>query len=235
MRTRRGFTLIELLVVIAIIAILAAILFPVFARAREKARQTSCLNNTKQIALAILMYAQDYDERMCPSRCWDFSGAGFHQYFHTLIYAYVMNHQVFVCPSETAHTSLLFPGSTTNRFGINTAPNRRVLHCTYWSGTPPVMADIRYPAETLVYTESDWTRSRDDYPGNNAWQVDVSQWHPSRFIPQRHNGGVNMAFADGHAKWHSIALDPNSTYVGPIKYTIPPRDVCWYPNGSPKY
>jgi len=59
---RRGFTLIELLVVIAIIAILAAILFPVFARAREKARQTSCLSNVKQIVLAALMYCQDYDE-----------------------------------------------------------------------------------------------------------------------------------------------------------------------------
>ena len=59
---RRGFTLIELLVVIAIIAILAAILFPVFARAREKARQTSCLSNVKQTALAMMMYAQDYDE-----------------------------------------------------------------------------------------------------------------------------------------------------------------------------
>lgn len=61
---RKGFTLIELLVVIAIIAILAAILFPVFAQAREKARQTSCLSNTKQIATSILMYAQDYDETL---------------------------------------------------------------------------------------------------------------------------------------------------------------------------
>ncbi|NLO06641.1 MAG: DUF1559 domain-containing protein [candidate division WS1 bacterium] len=66
MRTR-GFTLIELLVVIAIIAILAAILFPVFARAREKARQASCLSNAKQIGLAMLMYVQDYDE-MFPDR-----------------------------------------------------------------------------------------------------------------------------------------------------------------------
>ncbi len=62
----RGFTLIELLVVIAIIAILAAILFPVFARAREKARQTSCLSNVKQLGLGFLMYAQDYDERLLP-------------------------------------------------------------------------------------------------------------------------------------------------------------------------
>ncbi len=65
---RKGFTLIELLVVIAIIAILAAILFPVFAKAREKARQTSCLSNMKQIGLASMMYAQDYDERL-PGSC----------------------------------------------------------------------------------------------------------------------------------------------------------------------
>ncbi|MCD6351947.1 MAG: prepilin-type N-terminal cleavage/methylation domain-containing protein, partial [Armatimonadetes bacterium] len=66
---RRGFTLIELLVVIGIIAILAAILFPVFARAREKARQASCLSNLKQLALGFLMYIQDYDERL-PRYCW---------------------------------------------------------------------------------------------------------------------------------------------------------------------
>ena len=66
-RRRRGFTLIELLVVIAIIAILAAILFPVFARAREKARQTSCLSNMKQISLSVLMYAQDYDDIYAPT------------------------------------------------------------------------------------------------------------------------------------------------------------------------
>jgi prepilin-type N-terminal cleavage/methylation domain-containing protein len=66
---RRGFTLIELLVVIAIIAILAAILFPVFARAREKARQTSCLSNVKQLSLGMLMYTQDYDERLPRCDC----------------------------------------------------------------------------------------------------------------------------------------------------------------------
>jgi len=73
----RGFTLIELLVVIAIIAILAAILFPVFAQARDKARQTSCLSNEKQLALAVLMYVQDYDEKMVPAmNCYTSAGVG---------------------------------------------------------------------------------------------------------------------------------------------------------------
>jgi prepilin-type N-terminal cleavage/methylation domain-containing protein len=92
---RKGFTLIELLVVIAIIAILAAILFPVFAKAREKARQASCASNLKQIALAILWYAQDYDERTQGYQ----GGVGS---WHLLIEPYVKNTQVFACPSAIA-------------------------------------------------------------------------------------------------------------------------------------
>src|SRR5258707_167673 len=89
--SRRGFTLIELLVVIAIIAIFAAILFPVFAQAREKARAASCTSNIKQVTLGLLMYIQDYDEMMCPcqigSGTWD-----------QLTAPYVKNVQVFACP-----------------------------------------------------------------------------------------------------------------------------------------
>ena len=112
---RRGFTLIELLVVIAIIAILAAILFPVFARAREKARQASCTSNVKQIMLAVLMYAQDYDERLLLGihRCavwpgptalangtWvDTAVYGGPKAFGHILEPYIKNTQIFVCPS----------------------------------------------------------------------------------------------------------------------------------------
>ena len=95
---RRGFTLIELLVVIAIIALLAAILFPVFASAREKARQTACLSNMRQIGTAILTYTQDYDELIVPSQ--NGSGATLASW-PTIIQPYVKNAGVFVCPSAT--------------------------------------------------------------------------------------------------------------------------------------
>src|SRR5215212_493543 len=109
MRKERGFTLIELLVVIAIIAILAAILFPVFAQAREKGRQASCLSNCKQIGLASNMYVQDYDETL-PGHDWQ-KGQGLwplpdgrtykgHLGWPVQFYPYIKNTSVFVCPSD---------------------------------------------------------------------------------------------------------------------------------------
>jgi len=97
-RSSTGFTLIELLVVIAIIAILAAILFPVFARAREKARASSCLNNLKQIATAFMQYAQDYDGLIAPSQLIG-PIAGTTYSWPTVIMPYLKNGQIFVCPS----------------------------------------------------------------------------------------------------------------------------------------
>jgi len=98
---KKGFTLIELLVVIAIIAILAAILFPVFAKAREKARQTSCASNLKQIALGALMYAQDYDEFLCIAQ--PLAGPPV-LFFDSVLQPYVKNTQIFKCPSKTSPT-----------------------------------------------------------------------------------------------------------------------------------
>ena len=90
-RTNKGFTLIELLVVIAIIAILAAILFPVFAKAREKARQTSCASNEKQLGLALIQYVQDYDEFYPRSYDWAFE-----------TYSYVKSVGAYKCPDDSA-------------------------------------------------------------------------------------------------------------------------------------
>src|ERR1043166_3580072 len=113
--SRRGFTLIELLVVIAIIAILAAILFPVFAQAREAARKTTCLSNLKQLGLGLMMYSQDYDEQATPwnlrynnknqydqfgvSLCWD-----------RLIMPYIKNNGVLACPSDSGSTRPVLQG-----------------------------------------------------------------------------------------------------------------------------
>lgn len=100
---KRGFTLIELLVVIAIIAILAAILFPVFAKAREKARQSSCLSNLKQLSTAMLQYVQDYDERFSPVRDWESGNpAGSKaQTWMSMINTYVKSRGVYVCPDDS--------------------------------------------------------------------------------------------------------------------------------------
>src|SRR5438132_13324872 len=117
MKKRRGFTLIELLVVIAIIAILAAILFPVFAQARDKARQTTCVSNAKQIALALMQYQQDYDERFVPTRftipgpaqgvC---DGGTRIQPWSETIQPYVKNEGVVQCPSDGGSAAGNFGG-----------------------------------------------------------------------------------------------------------------------------
>src|SRR5579871_6557780 len=113
-KSRPGFTLIELLVVIAIIAILAAILFPVFARAREQARRTACLSNMKQIGTALYMYAQDYDEILprrygcndVPGVCgWDYeiiNGIGYVRTWKSMLVPYIKNRDVYKCPSNSA-------------------------------------------------------------------------------------------------------------------------------------
>lgn len=142
----RGFTLIELLVVIAIIAILAAILFPVFAQAREAARKTSCLSNTKQIGLAIMMYTQDYDE-MYPSCSWDTpplgtadhdaNDANYLTAFNWMFkcYPYIKNKQIFACPSDpntkSGWSGYSLDGTCNDGWGIpipiSYAPNLEVI------------------------------------------------------------------------------------------------------------
>ena len=104
-RRNSAFTLIELLVVIAIIAILAAILFPVFAQAREKARQASCLSNTKQIGLGVMMYVQDYDETYPCAAFWDSSKPFASDFYlwtsQRCVQPYIKNGDIYRCPSDS--------------------------------------------------------------------------------------------------------------------------------------
>jgi prepilin-type N-terminal cleavage/methylation domain-containing protein len=134
--SKRGFTLIELLVVIAIIAILAAILFPVFAKAREKARQSSCLSNCKQLMLAFLQYAQDYDE-VFPNHC-DNGGPAVGDWTDCsfgVVQPYIKNTQVWTCPSI---------GGTTGTYGWDLRGNDRRNLGTYTS-----------PSEKMLFSEHD--------------------------------------------------------------------------------
>ena len=188
---RTGFTLIELLVVIAIIAILAAILFPVFARAREKARQASCSSNCKQMALSILMYAQYYDERMPV----EFFGWGFiTPTWREIIAPYVKNTQIFQCPSENQWPYTY--GMDPYWVYLNTGNA-----LDYGAALP--LAQFARPSETLLIGEN-----RDgDWPTN----LPGSTWGA---IQLRHNDGANCAFVDGHVKWEKLdTLNANNYYI----------------------
>lgn len=193
---RRGFTLIELLVVIAIIAILAAILFPVFARAREKARQATCLNNVKQLQLAILMYVGDYDETF-PLAQNDIAGGGTTKRWYTLIDPYVKNKQCWVCPSWKSYRHY---STILQTYGWNTATNGMGYYDVVprtWTGTRLTLADIPYPAETINIGEETVS---DDPALAGGWRGYLAAGTLSR-LPVTHNDGGNYGFVDGHAKW----------------------------------
>ena len=187
-----GFTLIELLVVIAIIAILAAILFPVFAQAREKARQTSCLSNIKQVNLATLMYVQDYDETFPFHGLYDFTVGA--QGWTRKVEPYMKNLQATWCPSDSGPSTTYNPygdwaGPMTsfaancliNQQGItddtNTASvNLGVFGLTTNYGVGPfvtALADIKQPANTIAIAEK---HAGDVQYTNFSWLGVNSQW-----------------------------------------------------------
>jgi len=161
-----GFTLIELLVVIAIIAILAAILFPVFAQAREKARQTSCLSNMKQVALASLMYAQDYDETFCAQgEPQEANGWGWQLTWLVHIQPYMKNYAAFRCPSDS-HAVASWSGPMFSYVangiigGTCGAPTWQwkflgIINASrnWFDMTPRALAGVNLPAETIMFAE----------------------------------------------------------------------------------
>ncbi len=211
---RRGFTLIELLVVIAIIAILAAILFPVFARAREKARQTSCLSNVKQLGLGIMMYVQDYDERMpvfepawgvTPSPA--ITGCSWWQG----VYPYVKNDQIYVCPSRDqwgpfTYWARVFPVFPS--YGFSSRVRAQKLAQIKEPATKLMLGDACHPMGDQMWRFC-WPLAPGGWP--DKCNTAVNQKDPDWAV---HNGGGNICFADGHAKW----LNANSLWAEQSTY-----------------
>lgn len=214
MKSSRGFTLIELLVVIAIIAILAAILFPVFAQAREKARQASCLSNIKQLGLATEMYLQDYDEM--------WGGATHNQnnpfpitYYNNIWYVildpYMKNQNILACPStgnNWVEDSHINPGQ---RLYTNYLRNCE-LTFTYGSvsgrnwGASSKLSNVAYPADTIMYADG-------------RAGVRVYPYLRACLRPEyRHNEGCNACYVDGHAKWVKGPIQEPVQHAGWMKY-----------------
>jgi len=207
---RSGFTLIELLVVIAIIAILAAILFPVFAKAREKARQSSCLSNVKQMMLGVLTYAQDYDERLPfqwqnivnPTHIVIGQTVATNYYtWAERIMPYVKNDQIFQCPSKTFAT-------------ISHSAYPTAYHFTACTGgispSGASMGTINQPANTILLFDGIGNMDSGGWTSTNLANLlsgtpDAVATALNCTTARRHNDGANMAYVDGHAKWGNRA------------------------------
>jgi prepilin-type N-terminal cleavage/methylation domain-containing protein/prepilin-type processing-associated H-X9-DG protein len=246
-----AFTLIELLVVIAIIAILAAILFPVFAQVREKARATSCLSNCRQMGIAVQMYIQDNDEGLPTVRMDMMDANGMmmsNASWLDLVQPYVKNKLLQRCPSDAATNwdDPMMPRLSSYGFNAYFDP----IHPPYGDPMNPRgfrLAAVTYPAETIFAAELAEKNSKtgeaisDDHfmpmfwgdparvdPGMGGMgmpgsgdQWDMDKQEPTTVAIRRHQDGSNYVFVDGHARWHRFAATWQQTMGQP-----PTRD--WY-------
>jgi prepilin-type N-terminal cleavage/methylation domain-containing protein/prepilin-type processing-associated H-X9-DG protein len=236
---RKAFTLIELLVVIAIIAILAAILFPVFARAREQARKTTCLSNIKQLSLGFLMYAQDYDEQMpgipfgsCGT-CWpwadwvgsvDWTGV-----FTVGIQPYVKNKNLLQCPSGADNANRWSGANGISYcyneylYNSNNGYDKLSALANLTTGTGP--ASVTFLAECWssgIY--NDWETAG---PTTNGVQDGLNRIRYSQYTPWlTAHEGTNFGYADGHAKF--VPKDRIHSWRLPSGWTDPhQRPIVW--------
>lgn len=274
---KKAFTLIELLVVIAIIAILAAILFPVFAQAKEAAKKTSCLSNDKQMATALMMYANDNDDTLCQTS-WESDAAHPYQvHWSFLMQPYIKSYDMFRCASDTAPVKPKVPCATDGDLGkmpmvcdwiptkgYSYIPSYNALPAHDW--LPVSMTSFQAPADTILVTEKrdtkdlgdshkglsgflpsqpcpNWTLvpSTGDTPGAGTYSYtpaalikaklptagknEYKAYDVLRVAYDRHTGGANYSYADGHARYQKLEQTLN-----PAKYQYGEK---WYVNPAP--
>ncbi|HZO91956.1 MAG TPA: DUF1559 domain-containing protein [Chthonomonadaceae bacterium] len=234
MKPRRGFTLIELLVVIAIIAVLAAILFPVFAQAREKARAISCLSNCRQLGLAIQMYATDHDEAF-PCSCMigmsmgtDMTAQNSQSWLDTTL-PYIKSRGLYHCPSDNSPlwSSMDTPRQSSYGFNAYFIP----IQAPYYGVR---MGQINRPAECILVSELADTWQQDffrpmywgDPPKIQDADMQMMEWdrmqqEPMSLAIRRHQQGANYVFAEGHAKFQRFSQTFRQTAGSP-------PSVDWY-------
>ncbi len=223
---RHGYTLIELLVVIAIIAILAAILFPVYSQAREQARAVSCLSNSRQLGLAVTMYADDHDEAYpCSCMIGDMMGAGSAnmQSWLDTVQPYVRNRAIFRCPDDSSPLWSAMNVPRRSSYGFN----------GYFIPVEPPyfgiqMAEVANPASCVLIAElaDSWNQDffqpmywgdppklTDSMQQMNEW--DMMAGEPLTVAIRRHHEGANYVFAEGHAKWLRFAQTWRQTSGAP--------------------
>jgi len=214
--SKKAFTLIELLVVIAIIAILAAILFPVFTQAKEAAKATACLSNMKQIGLSLTLYQTDYDDQIFfrtvsptsigRTRVTDPTymsksqnpGLYYRELWYSLLIPYIKSSKMWACPSDAQPTLSL------DTMGISSIPRSYIVSSAVEDLTA---SQVPSTASTIVVTEK-WSAPGDTWVDQMDGDMLPQALNPNEMNTpaNRHHGGMNNAFFDGHAKWSTPGL-----------------------------
>ena len=244
-RARRGFTLIELLVVIAIIAILAAILFPVFAKAREKARQISCASNLRQLGLGEQQYAQDNDEIYTGGWNTPVAGSNERRHWGEMMFPYLKSNGIFTCP-DTSRSSQGFQNDDVCSNGLNpdlcpdgaSNGSHSVMTVGYnciafngqigvpaggGDGTPESLGYVQAPTETIMMLDNQsqdnvWDQSNTDVIPGTYYTISWNGNQNNLTNGRRHTDGLNILFYDGHVKYQHNTMKTTPAYPNGSTY-----------------